>query len=139
MTEHAKARHNLLRLVAAGDDQELADFAKDVLAGRCTLRELAGLPLGGESVHRRAEQLRRRWDQLTETQRSELVARAAEQRAATMATLADLDVDTMLTELDRRRGRPPAPPRRASTGPRDGDDEDFSALSYLSANLPRNR
>lgn len=87
-----RARENLLRLVAAREDSALADFAKEVLAGRREFRDLASSAVAAEELIRDAAPLLDAWAKASDVEREAAVARAPEAQARFNAALADLDL-----------------------------------------------
>jgi hypothetical protein len=94
MTQEGCARENLLRLVAARENSALADFAKDVLAGKREFRELAYSSVGAEEVMRDFQPVLDAWARASEVEREEAIAKAPEELARFNAALTDLDLET---------------------------------------------
>jgi hypothetical protein len=113
--QERRARENLLRLVAARPDSALADFAKDVLAGRREFRELAYTSVGAEEVMRDVQPALDAWARTSDIEREEAVAQAAETHARIIAALADLDPETLAPQE-----KPPTP---------EAEDDDWSDWS----------
>jgi hypothetical protein len=99
-----RARENLLRLVAGREDSALADYAKDVLAGRCTFRGLAESPVVAEELIRDTRPLVDAWLAASDAERTTAIAAAPETQARIDAALADLDPETLAP-----REKPPVP------------------------------
>ncbi len=98
-----RARENLLRLVA-GEDSALADYAKDVLAGRCSFRDLAESPVVAEELIRNTRPLVDTWLAASGTERTAAIDQAPETHARIDAALADLDPETLAPQE-----KPPVP------------------------------
>lgn len=114
-----RVRENLLRLAAAREDSALADFAKDVLAGRREFRELASSSVVAEELIRDATPLLDAWAKASDAEREDVVARAPEAQARINAALADLDPETLTHEE-----KTPQQPSSVTT-----EDDDWSDWS----------
>ncbi|MEU4744891.1 hypothetical protein AB0G02_31125 [Actinosynnema sp. NPDC023658] len=113
-TEGVQAQRNLFRVLASADDGALADFAKDVVAGRVAPRDLLTRSWAVESVADETLAAIDEFQRLPETERAALVARGPEFLDEYVAGLASLDVEAEPT--------PPPPPRRRPA--RDEDDDE---------------
>lgn len=112
--EARRARENLLRLIAARPDSALADFAKDVLAGRREFRDLAYTSVGAEELMRDNRPLLDAWARASDAERAAAIALGPETNARITAALSELDLTS-----------PPPQP----TPPIPDEDDDWSDWS----------
>jgi hypothetical protein len=113
--EGEQAQRNLFRALAEVDDGAMADFAKEVVAGRRTPRDLLTEGWAVESVMGETLAAIDRFHRLPETERAALVAAGPAFLDEYVAGLAAVDV-----EAEPAPAPPPAPSRRA----RDEDDDE---------------
>jgi hypothetical protein len=109
-----QAQRTLFRALAAGDDGALADFAKEVVSGRRTPRDLLTQGWAVESVMGETVAEIDKFHRLPETERTALVAAGPAFLDEYVSGLAALDVEAEPTP-------PPARPRPRS---RDEDDDE---------------
>ncbi|WP_033443375.1 hypothetical protein [Saccharothrix sp. NRRL B-16314] len=117
--EGEQAQRNLFRALAAADDGAMADFAKEVVAGRRSPRDLLARGWAVESVMDETLAAVDRFHRLPETERTMLVAEGPAFLDEYVAGLAGVDVEAEL--------RPPPAPSR----PVRGDDDDEQGPSLL--------
>lgn len=105
-----RALDTRLRLLAGGRG-ELAEFAREVLAGRARPHDLLYSPLLDERTLAAIDAEIDRWHALPEAQRQAALSRVQEDTLAEIAALAALDPEP----------QSPAPPKDPDEGPSGGD------------------
>jgi hypothetical protein len=113
-----QARQTLLRQTAAGDDPELAELAREVLAGRMELREVMYSEAYGEILHDRMQPLLAMWEALSEQERQDAI------------TNADTLLEHAVGGIEDQE-EPAPPPRPAPRRPQPTEDETFEFDTYL--------
>jgi hypothetical protein len=114
-----QARHKLLRLAAAGDDPETAELAREMLAGRMSLRNATYTAAYSEILLSRMDPMLRTWEQLSESERRYARDHAGELLAEAISAIEELP------DPERRDAETPVDTRETA------DDEDFEQRTYL--------
>lgn len=114
--EGLQAQRNLFRVLAATDDGAMADFAKEVVAGRLAPRDLLSQSWAVESVVDDADAAIEAFHRLPAAEREQLVADGPAFLDRYVAGLAGMEVEAELK---------PPPPKRA---PVEDDDEEGPPL-----------
>lgn len=115
-----QARHKLLRLAAAGDDPEMAELAREMLAGRVSLRDATHTSAYSEILLRGMDPMLRTWEQLPESERHYARDHAGELLAEAISAIEGLP------DPERRDAETPVDTREPAD-----DDEDFELRTYL--------
>jgi hypothetical protein len=114
-----QARHKLLQLAAAGDDPETAELAREMLAGRVSLRNATHTSAYSEILLSRMDPMLRTWEQLSESERHHARDHAGELLAEAISAIEELP------DPERRDAETPVDTRETA------DDEDFEQRTYL--------
>lgn len=116
----------LLRAAARGGDPEIGDLARDVLAGRHTLREAINSTAYAEAISRRLAGPAEQWAAMSESARQQALADAP--RAVDRLLERVEEIERKLDEQDQ--ARPPSTVRQPARR-RIDDDETMEDVSYL--------
>ncbi|WP_436497112.1 hypothetical protein [Actinokineospora sp. HUAS TT18] len=103
-TEGAQAQRNLFRALATADDGAMADFAKEVVAGRLTPRDLLTRDWAVESTMDDTLAEIDRFHRLPETEQAALVAEGPAFLDEYITGLANADVEPPRPEDDDEQG-----------------------------------
>ena len=119
-----QARHKLLRLAAAGDDREIAELAREMLAGRMDFRDPTLSSAYSEILLRRLEPALQTWEHLSESEREYARDHAEELLAEAISAIEEAPEPA-------QTDNPTPTSARARTRPTVDDEEDFDLRTYL--------
>jgi hypothetical protein len=112
-----QARHKLLRLAADGDDPEIAELAREILAGRMEFRDALNSSAYSEILLSRLQPKLRIWADLPESEREYARQHADELLTEAISAIEEIPIEPAQT-------KPPAVAEEV-------DDEDFEQRTYL--------